>query len=73
MTSTAAARTSRDRQPDTAGDASRYPAQVRSITWPLLADGYAKYQRQQGGDWSSFIAIAEQLTDDGWQPIEVAL
>ena len=41
MTSTAAARTSRDRQPETPGDASRYPAQVRSITWPLLADGYA--------------------------------
>ena len=37
------------------------------------ANGYAKYQRQQGGDWSSFIAIAEQLTDDGWQPIDVDL
>jgi len=41
MTSTAAARTRRDRQPETPGDASRYPAQVRSITWYLLADGYA--------------------------------
>ena len=41
MTSTAAARTSHDQQPETAGDASRYPAQVRSITWHLLADGYA--------------------------------
>jgi hypothetical protein len=40
MTSTAA-RTSHDQQPETAGDASRYPAQVRSITWHLLADGYA--------------------------------
>jgi hypothetical protein len=188
MTSTAA-RTSHDQQPETAGDASRYPAQVRSITWHLLADGYAvtwapdpagcsltldrrgpgghdayrgagptmqrawdevraqlghgqpqpaggitreapgpargsdrlyrvvqyydswpfhhdsriphgrdshrradtfrtlgpvrdrlarangyaKYQRRQGGDWSSFVAIAEQLTDDGWQPIDVDL
>ena len=41
MTGTPAARTRRDQQPDTAGDTSRYPAQVRSITWPLLADGYA--------------------------------
>ena len=37
------------------------------------ANGHARYQRRNGGDWSSFIAIAEQLTDDGWQPIEVAL
>jgi uncharacterized membrane protein len=37
------------------------------------ANGYARYQRREGGDWSSFVAIAEQLTDDGWQPIEVAL
>ena len=37
------------------------------------ANGYARYQRRSGGDWSSFVAIAEQLTDDGWQPIEVAL
>jgi hypothetical protein len=190
MTSTAAARTRRDRQPETPGDASRYPAQVRSITWYLLADGYAvtwapvpggcsltldrhgpdgehaayrgtgptmqhawdevraqlghgqpqpaggitreapgpargsdrlyrvvqyydswpfdhdsriphgsksrrrtdtfrtlgpvrdrlarangyaRYQRREGGDWSSFVAIAEQLTDDGWQPIDVDL
>jgi len=41
MTSTAAARTSHDQQPETTGDASRYPAQVRSITWHLLADSYA--------------------------------
>ena len=40
MTSTAAATASHDQQPETAGDASRYPAQVRSITWHLLADGY---------------------------------
>jgi hypothetical protein len=37
------------------------------------ANGYAQYQRQHGGDWSAFVAIAEQLTDDGWQPIEVDL
>jgi hypothetical protein len=189
MTSTAA-RTSHDQQPETAGDASRYPAQVRSITWHLLADGYAvtwapdpagcsltldrhgprgehdayrgagptmqrawdevraqlghgqpqpaggltreapgpargsdrlyrvvqyydswpfphdsripngskshrrtdtfrtlgpvkdrlaranghaRYQHRNGGDWSAFVAIAEQLTDDGWQPIDVDL
>jgi hypothetical protein len=37
------------------------------------ANGYAKYQRREGGDWSAFVAIAEQLTDDGWQPLEVDL
>jgi len=37
------------------------------------ANGYAQYQRLTGGDWSAFVAIAEQLTDDGWQPIEVDL
>ena len=35
------------------------------------ANGYARYQRQEGGDWSAFVAIAQQLTDDGWQPIDV--
>jgi hypothetical protein len=37
------------------------------------ANGHARYQRLNGGDWSSFVAIAEQLTDNGWQPIEVDL
>ena len=37
------------------------------------ANGRARYQRGNGGDWSAFIAIAEQLTDDGWQPIDVDL
>jgi hypothetical protein len=37
------------------------------------ANGYAKYQRRNGGDWSAFVAIAEQLTDDGWQPLDVDL
>jgi hypothetical protein len=37
------------------------------------ANGYAKYQRRNGGDWSAFVAIAEQLTDDGWQPLDVNL
>jgi hypothetical protein len=37
------------------------------------ANGLARYQRRNGGDWSAFIAIAEQLTDDGWQPIDVDL
>jgi hypothetical protein len=37
------------------------------------ANGLARYQHRNGGDWSAFVAIAEQLTDDGWQPIEVDL
>jgi hypothetical protein len=37
------------------------------------ANRHAKYQRRNGGDWSAFVAIAEQLTDDGWQPIDVDL
>jgi hypothetical protein len=37
------------------------------------ASGHARHQRRNGGDWASFIAIAEQLTDDGWQPIDVDL
>ena len=37
------------------------------------ANGHAKYQRRNGGDWSAFVAVAEQLTDDGWQPIDVDL
>ena len=37
------------------------------------ANGHARYQRRNGGDWSAFVAIAEQLTDDGWQPIDVDL
>lgn len=35
------------------------------------ADGYARYQRRNGGDWSAFVAVAEQLTDDGWQPLDL--
>jgi len=30
------------------------------------ANGYAQYQRRNGGDWSAFVAVAEQLADDGW-------
>jgi hypothetical protein len=37
------------------------------------ANGLARYQRRNGGDWAAFVAIAEQLTDDGWQPIDVDL
>jgi len=32
------------------------------------ADGYARYQHRNGGDWPAFVAVAEQLTDDGLQP-----
>jgi hypothetical protein len=35
------------------------------------ANGIARYWAQEGRDWSAFVAMAEQLTDDGWQPIEV--
>ena len=35
------------------------------------ANGYAQYQRRNGGDWSAFVAVAEQLTDNGWQPLDV--
>lgn len=37
------------------------------------ANALARYRLCNGGDWSAFAAIAEQLTDDGWQPIEVDL
>lgn len=37
------------------------------------ANGHARYQRRNDGDWSGFVAVAEQLTDDGWQPIDVDL
>ena len=37
------------------------------------ANGLARYQRRNGGDWSAFVAMAEQLTDDGWQPVDVNL
>jgi hypothetical protein len=37
------------------------------------ANGYARHLREGGGDWSAFVAIAEQLTGDGWQPVEVDL
>jgi hypothetical protein len=37
------------------------------------ANAHARYQRRNGGDWSAFVAMAEQLTDDGWQPIDVDL
>lgn len=35
------------------------------------ANGYARYQRRNGGDWSAFVAVAEQLADDGWQPLDL--
>jgi hypothetical protein len=35
------------------------------------ANGYAQYQRRNGGDWPAFVAVAEQLTDDGWQPLDL--
>jgi hypothetical protein len=37
------------------------------------ANGLARYRLRNGGDWAAFVAIAEQLTDDGWQPIDVDL
>ena len=35
------------------------------------ANGYARYQHRNGRDWSAFVAVAEQLTDDGWQPLDL--
>jgi hypothetical protein len=35
------------------------------------ANLYARFQRRDGGDWSAFVAVAEQLTDDGWQPLDL--
>ena len=35
------------------------------------ANGYARYQRRNGGDWSAFVAVVEQLTADGWQPLDL--
>ena len=35
------------------------------------ANGYAQYQRRNGGDWSAFVAVAGQLTADGWQPLDL--
>ena len=35
------------------------------------ANGYARYQRRNGGDWPAFVAVAEQLTADGWQPLDM--
>jgi hypothetical protein len=37
------------------------------------ANAQARYQQRTGGDWAAFAALAEQLTDDGWQPIDVDL
>ena len=35
------------------------------------ANSYAQSQRRNGGDWSAFVAVAEQLADDGWQPLDL--
>jgi hypothetical protein len=35
------------------------------------ANGHAQHQRRNGGDWSAFVAMTEQLTGNGWQPAEV--
>lgn len=35
------------------------------------ANLHARHQRRNGADWSAFVAVAEQLTDDGWQPLDL--
>ncbi len=35
------------------------------------ANLYARHQRRNGGDWAAFVAVAEQLTDHGWQPLDL--
>jgi hypothetical protein len=35
------------------------------------ANLYARHQHRNGGDWTAFVAVAEQLTDHGWQPLDL--
>jgi hypothetical protein len=35
------------------------------------ANLYARNKRRNSGDWAAFVAVAEQLTDHGWQPLDL--
>ena len=59
-----------------AGSKSRKRAETFKTLEPVMrrlarANGYARYQRRNGADWSAFVAVAEQLADDGWQPLDL--
>jgi hypothetical protein len=59
-----------------AGSKSRKRAETFKTLEPVMrrlarANGYAKYQRRNGADWSAFVAVTEQLTHDGWQPLDL--
>ena len=59
-----------------AGSKSRKRAETFKTLEPVMrrlarANGYAQYQRRNGADWSAFVAVAEQLADDGWQPLDL--
>src|ERR1700722_4458263 len=58
----------------TAGSAGKrtetfHPLPVRQRL--ARANVHARIQRRDGGDWASFVAVAEQLTGNGWQPLDL--
>ena len=59
-----------------AGSASRQRTETFRTLEPVRqrlarADLYARHRHGNGGDWASFVAVAEQLTDHGWQPLDL--
>ncbi|MGH3155780.1 MAG: hypothetical protein ACRDNF_04260 [Streptosporangiaceae bacterium] len=59
-----------------AGSASRQRTETFRTLEPARqrlarADLYARHQHGNGGDWAAFVAVAEQLTDHGWQPLDL--
>src|SRR5579862_8364991 len=55
----------------TAGNAGKRTETFRTLE-PVRqrlarANVHARIRRRDGGDWASFVAVAEQLTDHGWQ------
>jgi hypothetical protein len=59
-----------------AGTASRQRTETFRTLEPVRqrlarADLYARHQHGNGGDWAAFVAVAEELTDQGWQPLDL--
>jgi hypothetical protein len=59
-----------------AGSASRRRTETFRTLEPVRqrlarANLYARNQRRDGGDWAAFVAVAEQLTGNGWQPLDL--
>jgi hypothetical protein len=59
-----------------AGSASRRRTETFRTLEPVRqrlarASLYARHQHRHGGDWAVFVAVAEQLTDHGWQPLDL--